>query len=411
MVCAGEQDESICKSLLSQLKILRLKIEDCEAQTLARIRQPSDREQLLKDCLQKTEQQKSLQSELEGISKSLASLSEKAQPLEASAEQSSGEVLRTELKITLQKMQHTQSISTIYLEKLKTVEVVIRSTQGAEDVVKKYENRLREVHTVPTSLPEVEHYCSELQIMRSEADSQGPLFDLVESDLSKASVVSQRMLQVHSERDVELEQHRQVLGSLQDRWRAVLAQMELRQRELQMLGRQLEYYRQSYDWLIRWIADAKQRQEDIQAVPITDSKTLKEQLAQEKVRNHHNFLITLKIFHSSCNHRAKLLEEIEKNKEKVDECQKYAKNYIDTIKDYELQLVAYKAQVEPLTSPLKKTKMESASDNIIQEYVTLRTRYSELMTLTSQYIKFITDTQRRLDDEEVRETKGTIMPN
>ncbi len=35
--------------------------------------------------------------------------------------------------------------------------------------------------------------------------------------------------------------------------------------------------------------------------------------------------------------------------------------------DYELQLVAYKAQVEPLTSPLKKTKMESASDNIIQE--------------------------------------------
>lgn len=37
------------------------------------------------------------------------------------------------------------------------------------------------------------------------------------------------------------------------------------------------------------------------------------------------------------------------------------------LQDYELQLVAYKAQVEPLTSPLKKTKMESASDNIIQE--------------------------------------------
>ena len=35
--------------------------------------------------------------------------------------------------------------------------------------------------------------------------------------------------------------------------------------------------------------------------------------------------------------------------------------------DYELQLIAYKAQVEPLTSPLKKTKMDSASDNIIQE--------------------------------------------
>lgn len=35
------------------------------------------------------------------------------------------------------------------------------------------------------------------------------------------------------------------------------------------------------------------------------------------------------------------------------------------------------------------------------QYVTLRTRYSELMTLTSQYIRFITETQRRLEDEEV----------
>lgn len=37
----------------------------------------------------------------------------------------------------------------------------------------------------------------------------------------------------------------------------------------------------------------------------------------------------------------------------------------------------------------------------ILQYVTLRTRYSELMTLTSQYIKFITETQRRLEDDEV----------
>ena len=44
--------------------------------------------------------------------------------------------------------------------------------------------------------------------------------------------------------------------------------------------------------------------------------------------------------------------------------------------------------------------------------MTLRTRYSELMTLTSQYIKFITDTQRRLEDEEVRDnTLGNPNPN
>lgn len=35
------------------------------------------------------------------------------------------------------------------------------------------------------------------------------------------------------------------------------------------------------------------------------------------------------------------------------------------------------------------------------QYVNLRTRYSELTTLTSQYIKFILETQRRLEEEEV----------
>lgn len=46
----------------------------------------------------------------------------------------------------------------------------------------------------------------------------------------------------------------------------------------------------------------------------------------------------------------------------------------------------------------------------LHQYVTLRTQYSELMTLTSQYIKFITDSQRRLEDDEVRDNSSRI-PN
>uniref|UniRef100_A0A3B4XJA7 Plectin b n=1 Tax=Seriola lalandi dorsalis TaxID=1841481 RepID=A0A3B4XJA7_SERLL len=376
----GQKDESLCKNYISEIKDLRLHIEDCEARTVARIRKPMEKEPL-KECVQKTTEQKKVQVELEGLKKDLDKVSVKTKEVLASPQQSaSAPVLRSELDLTVQKMDHAHMLSSCYLEKLKTVEMVIRNTQGAEGVLKQYEGCLREVHTVPKDVKEVETYRSKLKKMRAEAEGEQPVFDSLEEELEKAMAVSDKMSRVHSERDAELDHYRQLLSSLQDRWKAVFTQIDLRQRELEQLGRQLGYYRESYDWLISWIADAKQRQEKIQAVPITDSKTLKEQLAQEK----------------------KLLEEIEKNKDKVDECQKYAKAYIDTIKDYELQLVAYKAQVEPLASPLKKTKLDSASDNIIQEYVTLRTRYSELMTLTSQYIKFITDTQRRLEDEEVR---------
>ncbi|XP_072250890.1 plectin isoform X5 [Leuresthes tenuis] len=374
----GQQDETLCKNYISELKDLRLRIEDCETQTVARIRRPVEKE-TLRECSQKTTQQKKCQGELEGLKKDLDKVSVKTQQVLAAPQQTaSAPVLRSELELTVQKMDHAHMLSSVYLEKLKTVEMVIRNTQGAEGVLKQYEDCLREVHTVPSDIKEVEAYRTKLKKMRAEAEGEQPVFDSLEEELKKASAVSDKMSRVHSERDAELDHYRQLMSSLQDRWKAVFTQIDLRQRELEQLGRQLGYYRESYDWLIRWIADAKQRQEKIQAVPITDSKTLKDQLAQEK----------------------KLLEEIEQNKEKVDECQKYAKAYIDTIKDYELQLVAYKAQVEPLASPLKKTKMDSASDTIIQEYVTLRTRYSELMTLTSQYIKFITDTQRRLEDEE-----------
>lgn len=180
-----------------------------------------------------------------------------------------------------------------------------------------------------------------LQKMRAEAEGEQPVFDSLEEELKKASAVSDKMSRVHNERDVELDHYRQQLSSLQDRWKAVFTQIDLRQRELELLGRQQGYYRDSYDWLIRWIADAKQRQEKIQAVPITDSKTLKEQLAQEKVIciflniNSTYFLCEnseLKVhFHLSV-FQQKLLEEIEQNKDKVDECQQYAKAYIDTIK-------------------------------------------------------------------------------
>uniref|UniRef100_A0A8C8C454 Plectin-like n=1 Tax=Oncorhynchus tshawytscha TaxID=74940 RepID=A0A8C8C454_ONCTS len=375
----GEQDESMCVTYITQIKDLRLRIEDCEARTVARIRKPVDKDPI-QDCAQKTTDQKKVQVELEGIKKNLDQVAVKTEEVLSTTPQqsSTAPVLRSELDFTLKKMDHAYILSSVYLEKLKTVDVVIRNTQGAEGVLKKYEQRLREVQTVPNDVKEVEMYRTQLKKMRAEAEGEKPAFDSLEGELGKAAAVSEKMSRVHSERDAELDHYRHLLSGLQDRWQAVFSQMDLRQRELEQLGRQLGYYRESYDWLIQWIGEAKQRQEKIQAVSISDSKTLKEQLAQEK----------------------KLLEEIEQNKEKVDECQKYAKAYIDTIKDYELQLVAYKAQVDPL-SPLKKTKMDSASDNIIQEYVTLRTRYSELMTLTSQYIKFITDTQRRLEDEEM----------
>ncbi|XP_064529827.1 plectin isoform X16 [Pseudopipra pipra] len=374
----GEQDESLCKSYISQLKDIRLQLESCESRTVHRLRLPLDADPL-RECAQRQAEQQQTHLELEGIQKNLAKVSEKTEQVLAQPEQAgSAPVLRSELEVTLRKMEQVYSLSSIYLEKLKTIGLVIRSTQGAEELLRKYEEQLKDVQAVPADLAELEASKAELKRLRAQAEGHQPFFSTLETDLGKAKDVNERMVRGHSERDVDLERYRERVQQLLERWQAVLGQADLRQRELDQLGRQLRYYRQSCDALRQWIRDARQRQEGIQAVPITDSRAVREQLLQEK----------------------KLLEECEQHKEKVEECQRYAKQYIDAIKDYELQLVSFKAQVEPMASPAKKPKVQSASDSIIQEYVDLRTQYSELTTLTTQYIKFITETLRRLEEEE-----------
>uniref|UniRef100_A0A3Q3K2X3 Plectin n=1 Tax=Monopterus albus TaxID=43700 RepID=A0A3Q3K2X3_MONAL len=374
----GEQDESMCKTYLTKIKDLRLRLEGCENRTVTRLRQPVDKEPL-KACALKTAEQMKVQSELEGLKKDLNSIAEKTDEVLSSPQQSSSApVLRSELDITLKKMDHVYGLSSVYLDKLKTIDDVIRNTKDAEDTLKNYETRLRDVSKVPAEEKEVEDHRNQLKSMRAEAEADQMVFDRLQDELKRATAINDKMTRIHSERDAELEHYRQLVNSLLDRWQAVFAQMDHRLRELGLLGRHMNSYREIYELLIRWLGEVRKKQEKIQAVPITDGKALKEQLAEEK----------------------KLLEEIEKNKDKIENCEKNAKAYIDSVKDYEFQILTYKALQDPIASPLKKPKMECASDDIIHEYVTLRTRYSELMTLTSQYIKFIMDTLRRLEDDE-----------
>lgn len=105
--------------------------------------------------------------------------------------------------------------------------------------------------------------------------------------------------------------------------------------------------------------------------------------------------------------------------------------------DYELQLMTFRAMVDSQhKSPLKKRRMNSSSDAIQQEvkqrfnfksspallyaryilmiyalfsaiftqFMDLRTRYTALVTLMTQYVKFASETLKRTEDEEVRDS-------
>uniref|UniRef100_A0A8D2AE88 Plectin n=1 Tax=Sciurus vulgaris TaxID=55149 RepID=A0A8D2AE88_SCIVU len=383
----GEQEESRCQRCISELKDIRLQLEACETRTVHRLRLPLDKEPA-RECAQRIAEQQKAQAEVEGLGKGVARLSAEAEKVLALPEPSpAAPTLRSELELTLGKLEQVRSLSAIYLEKLKTISLVIRSTQGAEEVLKAHEEQLKEAQAVPATLPELEATKAALKKLRAQAEAQQPVFDALRDELRGAQEVGERLQQRHGERDVEVERWRERVTQLLERWQAVLAQTDVRQRELEQLGRQSRYYRESADPLSAWLQDAKRRQEQIQAVPMANSQAVREQLRQEKA----------------------LLEEIERHGEKVEECQRFAKQYINAIKDYELQLVTYKAQLEPVASPAKKPKVQSGSESVIQEYVDLRTRYSELTTLTSQYIKFVSETLRRMEEEEMQTVQQEQM--
>ncbi|XP_052016799.1 plectin isoform X7 [Apodemus sylvaticus] len=376
----GEQEESRCQRCISELKDIRLQLEACETRVVHRLRLPLDKDPA-RECAQRIAEQQKAQAEVEGLGKGVARLSAEAEKVLALPEPSpAAPTLRSELELTLGKLEQVRSLSAIYLEKLKTISLVIRSTQGAEEVLKTHEEQLKEAQAVPATLQELEATKASLKKLRAQAEAQQPVFNTLRDELRGAQEVGERLQQRHGERDVEVERWRERVTQLLERWQAVLVQTDVRQRELEQLGRQLRYYRESADPLSSWLHDAKRRQEQIQAVPMANSQAAREQLRQEKA----------------------LLEEIERHGEKVEECQKFAKQYINAIKDYELQLITYKAQLEPVASPAKKPKVQSGSESVIQEYVDLRTRYSELTTLTSQYIKFISETLRRMEEEEMQ---------
>ncbi|MGH0177749.1 UNVERIFIED_CONTAM: hypothetical protein FKN15_075965 [Acipenser sinensis] len=213
----------------------------------------------------------------------------------------------------------------------------------------------------------------------SEAREKDPVLEVLDEEVRRAREAGERLFQQHQERSPELELYQERVGQLRERWGSVRSQIETRQSDLEGIAQVLLDYRDRHGALIRWIEETTAQQEAMQPGQAEDSRVLSEQLSQQTA----------------------LVVEIERNQEKLDECQTHSKQYCSSVKEYELQLMTYRAFVESQQkSQVKRRRVHSSSDAITQEFMELRTRYTALVTLTTQHVKYISDALRRLEDEE-----------
>ncbi|XP_027759163.1 microtubule-actin cross-linking factor 1 isoform X15 [Empidonax traillii] len=378
-----DKDETVARTYLSELKNIRLRLEECEQRLVSRIQSPSsaraDGDTIQENTIRIAEQER-MQEDLQRLQSDLRFVSERCYSfLDRAPTGPSTPQLRAELDLVVNKMDQTHGLSSIYLEKLKTVDIIIRNTQGAESLVKGYEVKLSQEEAVPADLAAIQSHRTALQQWLGEVKDKGSVFSTLEEEMAKAKAVGEQLYRLRQERNIDLERYQEKGSQLWDRWQRVCAQIETRHTELESIQEVLSDYRQCHSALIHWIEEITVQQELMKPGQAEDSRVLSEQLSQQTA----------------------LAAEIEKNQAKLDQCQKFSQQYSAAVKDYELQLMTYRAFVESQQkSPMKRRRMLSSSDAITQEFMDLRTRYTALVTLTTQHVKYISDALRRLEEEE-----------
>ncbi|XP_065488907.1 dystonin isoform X16 [Caloenas nicobarica] len=374
-----EQEESIYNLYISEVRNIRLQLESCEERLIRQIRTPMERDDLRESVFRISEQEK-LKKELDRLKDDLEVITHKCEEFFSQAAGSpSVPTLRSELNVVIQNMNQVYSMSSIYIDKLKTVNMVLKSTQGAESLVKLYETKLCEEEAVTADKNNIENLMGTLKQWRSEVDEKRQVFHALEDELQKAKMISDQMFKMHKERDLDFDWHKEKVDQLAERWQSIHSQIENRLRDLEGINKSLKYYKDTYNSLDTWIQQVEDTQRKIQEIHPENSKALAKQLNQHKM----------------------LVSEIEMKQSKIDECQKYSEQYSAAVKDYELQTMTYRAMVDSQQkSPVKRRRMQSSSDFIIQEFMDLRTRYTALVTLMTQYIKFAGDSLKRLEEEE-----------
>ncbi|XP_075603509.1 dystonin isoform X17 [Balearica regulorum gibbericeps] len=374
-----EQEESIYNLYISEVRNIRLRLESCEERLIRQIRTPMERDDLHESVFRISEQEK-LKKELDRLKDDLGVITDKCEEFFSQAAGSpSVPTLRSELSVVIQNMNQVYSMSSIYIDKLKTVNLVLKNTQGAESLVKLYETKLCEEEAVTADKNNIENLMGTLKQWRSEVDEKRQVFHALEDELQKAKMISDQMFKMHKERDLDFDWHKEKVDQLAERWQNIHSQIENRLRDLEGINKSLKYYKDTYNSLDTWIQQVEDTQRKIQEIHPENSKALAKQLNQHKM----------------------LVSEIEMKQSKIDECQKYSEQYSAAVKDYELQTMTYRAMVDSQQkSPVKRRRMQSSSDFIIQEFMDLRTRYTALVTLMTQYIKFAGDSLKRLEEEE-----------
>ncbi|XP_032810865.2 uncharacterized protein LOC116942711 isoform X3 [Petromyzon marinus] len=378
-----ERTDEDSEQLLSDLAALSQQLRECQEQLTHGVRAPLDAEtaQYVQLCLTA---QEGLHREVESLGSEADRVARKCEPVLSQGVASPRlHALRSQLEQLQHSLRQTHSLSLLYRDKLSMLNEVKSSMEETERLLASYEGRLSEESAIPNETDSIDAYRNTVRQWQTEVSQKRRSMRGLEEALDRALTVGERLSRTHGEACVDLARMRDATQALQGRWDSVDAQVDSRVRDLEKLSRILGHYRQSYQTIMQWVQEVGSQQEEPLPTQTADYQELSSQLNQHK----------------------ELVTEIDRRQDKVNECQRYSEQYCAALKEYEMQLMEYRALVESAHSgPSRHQWQQSEADTIAQEFLDLRGRYTALVNLTGHRVKTISDSLQQLQQQE--ETTG-----
>uniref|UniRef100_A0A2K6H099 Dystonin n=1 Tax=Propithecus coquereli TaxID=379532 RepID=A0A2K6H099_PROCO len=329
-----EQEESIYNLYISEVRNIRLRLENCEDRLIRQIRTPLERDDLHESVFRITEQEK-LKKELERLKDDLGTITNKCEEFFSQAAASpSVPTLRSELSVVVQNMNQVYSMSSTYIDKLKTVNLVLKNTQAAEALVKLYETKLCEEEAVIADKNNIENLISTLKQWRSEVDEKREVFHALEDELQKAKAISDEMFKTYKERDLDFDWHKEKADQLVERWQNVHVQIDNRLVSFFMLVSEIEMKQSKMDECQKY---AEQYSATVKLEENTFTRrTLEDHLKRKDLSlNDLDHLLECIFFLTTHTCQKSLEEEKKEHVDKAKELQKWVSNISKTLKDGE----------------------------------------------------------------------------
>eukprot|EP00058_Branchiostoma_floridae_P020781 XP_002606271.1 hypothetical protein BRAFLDRAFT_123698 [Branchiostoma floridae] len=294
--------------------------------------------------------------------------------------------LKSQVTIMVQKWDRVWNLSHIYLDKTKTVLVVMKSMEDTDKFVSIHEVTLSAAPGLPCEPPAIGKQKSDLQETQRETISLQPKLEQLRLDIVNVKDSATQM--TPDREDPDAARVEEDVDDMRKRWQTVLQQTEDRLDRINTAANTMDSYQRAWLRETRWLAEMERRLAEQEAMP-SDPRMLMQRLNATK----------------------DLVNELDQHQPAVEETTRLGEQFIQQAQDYDSQLEQYRSSLNSdLSDAAKKPKIQCSADIVGQQLDDLNRRYRDLVAKTTRNLQLMNSSLAAEEKQKEGESPMPLSP-